>query len=61
MKCADYTCPYWEKDKECEAADGCAGYTLHAGRHEKTRMLRMVRAAILLDRSLAEVENEKIL
>lgn len=26
MKCADYTCPYWEKDKDCEAAEGCAEY-----------------------------------
>lgn len=26
MRCADYTCPYWKKDEDCEAADGCAGY-----------------------------------
>ncbi len=26
MKCADDTCPYWEKDKDCPSADGCAGY-----------------------------------
>ena len=58
MKCVDYTCPYWEKDKECEAADGCAGYTLHAGRHEKTRMLRMVWAAILLDRQIQGKERQ---
>lgn len=27
MKCANNTCPYWTKDEDCPAAEGCAGYT----------------------------------